>query len=87
MTFAFQMFLAVMLVSMWFEDDEKKEEELSKTFYNSSVAGTMLPGPQCVYSTRGLQHPRHGVGHSLDLPEGWSGDSRLRPEVHSRPRP
>ena len=42
MTFAFHMFLAVMLVSMWFEDDEKKEEELSKTFYNSSVAGTML---------------------------------------------
>ena len=27
------------------------------------------------------------VGHSLDLPEGWSGDSRPRPEVHSRPRP
>jgi hypothetical protein len=28
-----------------------------------------------------------GVGHSLDLPEGWIGDSRPRPEVHSRPRP
>ena len=27
------------------------------------------------------------VGHSLDLPEGRSGDSCPRPEVHSCPRP
>jgi hypothetical protein len=50
----------------------------------------MVRSTCCCFENLGLVTPCHRlaeVGHSLDLPEGWSWDSRRRPEVQSRPRP
>ena len=42
-----------------------------------------LGGSPPQFGPSGVRALPLGVGHSLDLPEGWSGDSRPRPEVHS----
>ena len=64
-----------------------KSWDLGITPINCSFESPRMTANLCSFMVIILLASELGVGHSLDLPEGRSGDSRPRPEVHSCPRP